>query len=134
MVENLSRLSNAERKALIAYRDALLRYLPGRVRRLVLYGSRARGDAEPDSDLDIAVIVAGRDQRTPDGWRLAPFSDPLWQEIVNTACDVSLAHGIYLSPIVLTEDRLSEESPFIRSIRSEGIEIWSQNESERVYG
>jgi predicted nucleotidyltransferase len=125
--EDLSHLSDAERGALTAYRDALLRHLPGQIRRLILYGSRARGGAQPDADLDVAVIVVGHDRRTPDGWRPAPLSDPLWQEIVNTACDVSLSCGIYLSPVVLTEDRLNEESPLIRSIRSEGIEVWSQN-------
>lgn len=32
--------------------------LPGRVVRVVLYGSRARGDARPDSDWDVAVFLA----------------------------------------------------------------------------
>jgi len=127
MMIDLSHLPDKERRALTAYRDALLRHLPGQIRRLILYGSRARGDAEPDSDLDVAVIVVGHDQRTPEGWRPAPFSNLLWQEVVNTACDVSLDHDLYLSPVVLTEDRLNEQSPFIQSIKSEGIEVWSQS-------
>ncbi len=127
MTKDLSSLSPLERRALAAYRDALLRDVPGQIRRLIVYGSRARGEAQSDADLDIAIVVAGHDRRTPDGWRPAPFSDPVWQAIVDTACDVSLDHDIYLSPVVLTEDRLTEESPLIRSIQAEGIEIWSQN-------
>ena len=30
-----------------------------RLQGIVLYGSRVRGDAEPDSDLDVFVLVAG---------------------------------------------------------------------------
>jgi hypothetical protein len=123
MDRDVTSLSDEERNELTAYRDALLRQLPGQLRRLILYGSRARGDAGPDSDLDIAVIIAGHDRRTPEGWRPAPFSDPVWQEIIDAACDISLDHRLYLSPVVLTEDRLEEQSSFIRSIRSEGIEI-----------
>lgn len=33
--------------------------LPGRVRRVVLFGSRAQRDAHPGSDWDVAVFVAG---------------------------------------------------------------------------
>ena len=33
------------------------------VRKIIVYGSRARGDAGSDSDRDVAVIV---DERTPD--------------------------------------------------------------------
>ncbi len=127
MAKSLSRLSSEEQKTLAAYRDTLLTQLPGRLQRLILYGSRARGDAAPDSDLDIAVILTGHDQQAADGRRPAPFSDPVWQTIVNAACDVSLSHDIYISPVVLTEDRLDEGSGFIRAIRAEGIEVWRRN-------
>lgn len=127
MAEARSRLSRQEQETLTAYRDLLLDQISDRLRGLILYGSRARGDAAADSDLDVAVILTGRDQRLADGRRPAPFSDPVWQAIVNAACDVSLSHNLYISPIVLTEDRLEEGSPFIRSIRTEGIELWRRN-------
>jgi hypothetical protein len=98
MSKDLAQLSEVEREALLAYRDALLRYLPTQLRRLIVYGSRVRGDARADSDLDVVVVVTGHDERTPEGWRPAPFSDPVWQNIMDMACDISLEHAVYVSP------------------------------------
>jgi predicted nucleotidyltransferase len=38
------------------YKRAVVRALPG-VERLILFGSRARGEARADSDYDVAVVV-----------------------------------------------------------------------------
>ena len=43
---------------LLAYRRRLENLLPGMVTRVLLFGSRARGDADPDSDFDVAVFLA----------------------------------------------------------------------------
>jgi predicted nucleotidyltransferase len=39
-------------------RDRLETALGERLRRIVLYGSEARGDAQPDSDIDLLVVLA----------------------------------------------------------------------------
>jgi predicted nucleotidyltransferase len=41
------------------YRRRAEAALPGRIAKVVLIGSRARGDARPDSDWDIVVFVTG---------------------------------------------------------------------------
>lgn len=46
-------------------RAALDRLYGDRIERVVLFGSRARGDAGPDSDYDIAVFL----HRLTDRWR-----------------------------------------------------------------
>jgi predicted nucleotidyltransferase len=40
------------------FRAALDEVYGERIERVVLYGSRARGDARPDSDYDVAVFLA----------------------------------------------------------------------------
>ena len=42
---------------LLKFRAALDEVYGGRIERVVLYGSRARGDARPDSDYDVAVFL-----------------------------------------------------------------------------
>ncbi len=55
--------------------------------RLVLYGSRARGEAREDSDWDLHVLIPGDEKLTWDFWDIyaCPFSDVglKFGEIVN---------------------------------------------------
>jgi predicted nucleotidyltransferase len=79
-----------------------------------LFGSRARGEGTPDSDLDLALIVtdAGRARR---------------HEVYDIAFDVSLRHGVQLAPTVLTERRLDElrqrERLFAADLDRDGIRL-----------
>lgn len=51
------KLTAEEQAWLLAYRLALEDRHPGAVVRMVIYGSKARGEAGPDSDLDMLLIV-----------------------------------------------------------------------------
>lgn len=51
------KLTEEEQKWLDDYRNALSEQFPGVIERMIIYGSKARGDSHPDSDIDILIIV-----------------------------------------------------------------------------
>jgi len=69
-----------ERAWLDAYRQELADRFPGLINEILIFGSKARGDAGPDSDLDVLVIVREGDRNTKRevrhiGHRLAVATD-----------------------------------------------------------
>ncbi len=114
-------------EVLTRYRDALLARFPDQLQRLILFGSQARGDATAGSDIDVMVVVSWGEERLPGGFYAAPFSDPRWQAIVDTASDISLEYGVYISSLVISERRFHEWSPLITRVKEEGVEIWRRN-------
>ncbi len=51
------KLTNEEQTWLNAYREALDKKHPGAVQEILIYGSKARGQAHAESDLDVLLIV-----------------------------------------------------------------------------
>ena len=105
-------LTPNERTALQAFVAALRERYDGQVLSVRLFGSKARGDFDADSDLDVMVLVHD------DNWRLA-------QAISFLAADVSLAHDVLLSPKVVSLTRWDflkrEGFAIARNVQSEGI-------------
>jgi len=74
------RLTADEQVWLDAYCQALKEQYLGMVERMVIYGSKARGDDHPDSDLDVLLIVKNeaahlKRQLRRIGYELAATSD-----------------------------------------------------------
>lgn len=80
---------------------------------MVLYGSQARGDARPDSDIDILVVLKG--QVNPG------------EEIKRTShirADLSLQNDEVISCLFMDEQRFTHyNGPLLRNIRKEGIAL-----------
>lgn len=83
-----------------------------RLRGVFLYGSRARGESGPDSDVDILVVL---DQMGPYGIELKLTS--------GLASDVSLDAGLIVSRTFASEaDWLTGAKPFLVSARADAVE------------
>ena len=79
-----------------------------------LYGSRARGDAEDDSDFDIFVEVEDNDESTE---RI--ISDVAWE--------VGFENGVVITTVVYSRKELEEgpmqESLLYKNVIREGVSI-----------
>jgi predicted nucleotidyltransferase len=81
---------------------------------LKLFGSRARGNAAPDSDIDVLVVVDANRVGAEDA-------------VIDIAFDVNLAHGVYVSPRVIEQATLEHPvwriTPFVQAMEREGIPL-----------
>jgi len=83
---------------------------PGRIRRVVLFGSRARGDAREDSDWDVALFVESFD-RSRESRRL------------NFLCADYRLRGLKISAIGLPVDRRGVSLGLLRNIDHDGVSL-----------
>mgnify|MGYP000013519786 CR=1 FL=1 len=84
------------------------------VHSIELFGSRARGDADPDSDMDVLVVVND-------------LSPELEDYISECAWEAGFEYGIVLVPVVFTRDEW-ENGPeryslLAEAIRAEGVRL-----------
>lgn len=107
-------LTATERSAIEMFVRAVDRRFPEQVLSIQLFGSRARGDATPDSDMDLLVIMMNPN---PEARRT----------IRDLAVDVWLTHGIYLSTRIWSEaDRRQHaamQSGFYRNLQQEAVQM-----------
>jgi predicted nucleotidyltransferase len=97
---------------LIRFREALARIYGDRLERVVLFGSRARGDARPESDYDVAVFLRDLADRFQELDRLAHLSTALIDETGEVVNALAYGAGAY-----------NERTPLMREIRHEGVDI-----------
>lgn len=76
------------------------------------FGSRARGDAQPNSDLDICVVVESLDHA-------------IWKTISRIAWQIGFKHDVLITTVKYSRQQFEASprsaSPFLQAILREGI-------------
>ena len=90
----MSGLNTQDHRALRLFRERVRQAFPDRVDSLHLFGSKARGDAQIDSDADVLVILAQADWRDQ-------------RQVSGIATDVLVETGVDISPKVYSREQVA---------------------------
>ncbi|MGH8555927.1 MAG: nucleotidyltransferase domain-containing protein [Methylococcales bacterium] len=105
-------MSTVDPIILSKFRAALDDLYGSRIERIVLYGSRARGDARPDSDYDIVVFLKDLGDRWAESDRIALAAFRIISETGEVIHAMPYPAGSY-----------EERTPLMHELRREGIDL-----------
>ncbi len=97
---------------LSSFRDALGRVYGTRLERVVLFGSRARGDADPDSDYDVAVFLNDMPDRWAEIDRLTALKLPYLEH-----------DAVFFDVMPYRAQDYDKETGLMYAIRTEGVPL-----------
>lgn len=79
----------------------------------ILYGSEARGDARPDSDIDLLILI--------DEPQLTPERE---HEIIRPLYELEVKSGVIISPMIILRtlwENRPFQTPFSLNVMNEGV-------------
>lgn len=98
-----------------------------RIRAAWLFGSAIRGEDRPSSDLDLLLVTEG-----------TAATNQLREELLEVREEFALEHGLALSPVVLTLDRLkemdAEGASLARAVREDARRVFGSSVTEVLGG
>ncbi len=92
----------------------LLELLGDRLKKVILYGSYARGDYSENSDIDIMILTDFSDEE------IIEYRN----QIREIACDVEMENDVVISPLLKNIDKYNERTnviPFYYNVQKEGV-------------
>ncbi len=108
-------LNENQKEALSRYLAILRQKYKEQISKVILFGSVARGNPDPESDIDLLVVTANGDQKLKDEISMACF-------------DIILKTEVILSPLVMDKETYEwhkkYHDPLYNNIQRDGIDLW----------
>ena len=113
-IDTLEFLTDDEKLAVAEIKQGVQKLVGERLRGVYLFGSKARGDYDPESDVDLAILVEGLDRKTKDN-------------ILDTVGNAEIRYVVVISSFVLSwkdfTDLRDRERRIAFDIEHEGIRL-----------
>jgi predicted nucleotidyltransferase len=112
----MEQLKPEEKKIVREYIDLIRSRFSSRVREIILFGSRARGDSHSESDVDILIVMDTEDKG-------------IKRQLVDLAWDVMSDNDfkVFISPVIFFNSQYNQykkwNSSFLYNVFKEGIKI-----------
>ena len=117
---DLEGLNVQEKAAVQAFIHRIQQVYGDKIQEIILFGSKAREDSQPDSDIDILVIVA------EESWALR-------DDMSLIAAQESLAHDVLLGPRVIGKERWTQmardQFTLYQNVAREGLVLMERDSS-----
>lgn len=110
----MKKMPNKINKVLKEFINGVNKLFGDRVKKIILYGSYARGDFNESSDIDIMILTDLTDEEIVD------YGEKIW----DFAYDIELDNDVLISPLIKNIDKFNywlEILPFYMNIHNEGV-------------
>jgi len=119
----VDRITKNENTALWKFIQRILDELGTQVLQIILFGSKARGDSNADSDVDVLILANEENRRL--------------QERINIiASQISLDYDVLFNPLLIANVRwaqmMDERFSICRNVERDGIILFPLNVAARV--
>lgn len=108
-----SYLATPDRQVLARLLARLEEKCSDRIRRVILFGSRARGDADEESDLDVLIVAAGGEE-----------------QVKAVTQQFERSEILYGTTLIFSEEEYRDwqrlKMPLYVNVRRDGIELWDE--------
>ena len=105
-------MNTTEKTVLDRFKTLLLKRV--RLHKFILFGSRARGNADPYSDMDVVVVLDSSSEEERD-------------YVSNCAWEAGFEHGIVVVPVVFSknewENGPERHSLLVQAVSEEGVSL-----------
>lgn len=110
----MKKVPNKINKVLKEFINGVNKLFGDRVKKIILYGSYARGDFNESSDIDIMILTDLTDEEIVD------YGEKIW----DFAYDIELDNDVLISPLIKNIDKFNywlEILPFYMNVHNEGV-------------
>ncbi len=115
-IYNMSKIPKKINNIIDEFVNGVNEILENRVKKIILYGSYARGDYNKSSDIDIMILTDLTDNE------IIEYRDKIWDYAYDIECDNNF--DIEISPLVKNIDKFNywlEALPFYMNVQKEGV-------------